>query len=237
LVIVGGLSLGITALAVRLGVGVPPADSTQVAELARTAASTPLFAAFQATTALLLLAAASSSFQAGPGLLRALARRRLATGQVVGLLAGWLGTTNRHYTPYWGVVLYTGASVAVVLAAGAQDQLLVLYYAVTVFVAFLSGLLAMSRYSLAEHSWPLLAVNVAGAGAVAFTLAVNLSRVYPLVSLVAALGIGAVLYVLWVRAGRPRGIAGAMAGLESQPPPETDAIRLGQPATPGSKTR
>jgi hypothetical protein len=237
LVIVGGLSLGITALAVRLGVGIPPADSTEVAELARTAASTPLFAAFQATTALLLLAAASSSFQAGPGLLRALARRRLATGQVVGVLAGWLGSTNRHHTPYWGVVLYTGASIAVVLVAGAQDQVLVLYYAVAVFVAFLSGLLAMARYSLADRTWLLLAVNIAGAGAVAFTLVVNLSRVYPLLSLGAALGIGAVLYVLWVRSGRPRGIAGAMAGVEGQRPSETEAIRLGQQATPGSKTR
>src|SRR5205807_166598 len=67
-------------------------------------------------------AAASSSFQAGPALLRALARRRLASDQMVGVLAGWLGMTNRHHTPYWGVVLYTAMSAAVVLAAAAQDQ-------------------------------------------------------------------------------------------------------------------
>jgi hypothetical protein len=213
--IVGILTLGITALAVRLGVGVPPADSTQIADLARTAAATPIFAAFQATTSLLLMAAASSSFQAGPGLLRALARRRLASGQVVGVLAGWLGKTNRHHTPYWGVVLYTAMSAAVVVAAAAQDQVLVLYYAVAVFVAFLAGLLAMARYSVADRSWPLLTINLAGAGVVMFTLAVNLSRVYPLVSLGAAVGVGATLYGLWVRAGRPRGVAGALADAEA----------------------
>jgi hypothetical protein len=217
--IVGSLTLGITALAVRLGVGIPPPDSTQIAELARTAVATPIFAAFQATTSLLLLAAASSSFQAGPGLLRALARRRLASGQVVGVLAGWLGTTNRHHTPYWGVVFYAVMSAVVVLAAGARDQVLVLYYAVAVFLAFLAGLAAMARFSLADRSWSLLIVNLAGAVAVTFTLGVNLSRIYPLASLVAAVGIGASLYALWVRAGRPRGIAGALADVATLPEP------------------
>ncbi|MDQ6901126.1 MAG: hypothetical protein M3072_16795 [Candidatus Dormibacteraeota bacterium] len=152
----------------------------------RTAAATPIFAAFQATTALLLLAAASSSFQAGPALLRALARRRLASGRVVGVLASWLRITNRHHTPYWGVVLYAAMSGAVVVAPGAQDQVLVLYYAVAVFVAFLAGLVGMARYSVADRSWSLLTVNLAGAGVVVLTLGVNLSRVYPLASLVAS---------------------------------------------------
>lgn len=38
-----------------------------------------------------------------------------------------------------------------------------------------------------------------------FTLIVDLSRLYPIVSMLAALGVGAVLYTLWVRAGGPRG--------------------------------
>lgn len=215
--IVGCLTLGLTALAVRLGVGIPPPESTQIADLARVTAPGPLFAAFQATTSLLLLAAASSSFQAGPGLLRALARRRLPAGRTVGVLAGWLGTTNRHHTPYWGVVVYGLLSAVVVLVAGAQDQVLVLYYAVAVFMAFLSGLVAMARYSFADRSWLFLVVNVAGAVAVTFTIAVNLARVYPLVSLVAALAVGGALYGLWVRAGRPRGIAGALAEAETEP--------------------
>lgn len=81
LAIVGAITLGLTFEAVHLGIGVPPADSTQIAELARLAAPAPVFAAFQLVTALLLLSAASSSFQAGPGLLKALARRTSPRGR------------------------------------------------------------------------------------------------------------------------------------------------------------
>ena len=70
IVIVGALTLGLTALAVHLHVGIPRSDSTQIADLARTAAGRGgLFAFFQLSSSLLLLAAASSSFQgcaAGP---------------------------------------------------------------------------------------------------------------------------------------------------------------------------
>src|SRR4249919_1949581 len=67
LAIVGWLTIGLTAVAVKLRVGLPPADSTQMAEVARAAAGGGgLFAAFQLTSAVLLLAAASSSYQAGP---------------------------------------------------------------------------------------------------------------------------------------------------------------------------
>ena len=51
--------MGITMLAVHLRIGIPPPNSTQIAEVARSAQSSGLFGAFQATTALLLLAAAS----------------------------------------------------------------------------------------------------------------------------------------------------------------------------------
>ena len=54
--------------------GCPGEDTTLVAEIARAGSSGSVFAAFQGATALLLLSAASSSFQAGPGLLKALAR-------------------------------------------------------------------------------------------------------------------------------------------------------------------
>jgi hypothetical protein len=67
LAIVGTITLGLAAEAAHLQVGIPPGHSTQIAELARLAAPEPVFAAFQLVTALLLLAAASSSFQAGPG--------------------------------------------------------------------------------------------------------------------------------------------------------------------------
>ena len=113
LAVVGTLTLGLTVDLVHLRIGVPPRDSTQIAELARVATAPPVFAAFQLATALLLLSAASSSFQAGPGLLKALARHRDSDGARTGILPAWLGRTNSRYTPYWGVVVFMLAAGAV----------------------------------------------------------------------------------------------------------------------------
>ena len=52
-----------------------------------------------------------------------------------------------------------------------------------------------------------------GAAAVSFTLAINVARGEPIISIAAALLIAAGLYALWVRSGRPRGIR------HVQPPP------------------
>ena len=57
-------------------------------------------------------------------------------------------------------------------------------------------------------------MNIAGASVVGFTLIGNLSRSLPIISLAAALIIGAVLYGEWVRAGRPRGIRNVAAVAE-----------------------
>lgn len=207
--IVGALTLGLAALAVHLGVGIPPAESTQVAELARAARIHALFAAFQLVTALLLLAAASSSFQAGPGLLKALARHDQPDG-ATGILPGWLGRTNRHHTPYWGVALYAGLAALVVAAAGGRDQVLVLFYAVAVFLSFLVGLVAMARLAHRDGLPYQVAINGVGAVVVGATLLLNMLRGYPLVSLGAALLVAGGLYGAWTRAGRPRGIAAAV---------------------------
>ena len=195
------------ALAVRWHIGIPPTNSTQVGDVAKATGSQGLFALFQAASALLLLAAASSSFQAGPGLLKALARTRAGDGPAVGILPAWMGRTNRHHTPYWGVVIYFFVAAAVVVAAGGRDQELVLFYAVSVFMSFLAGLLAMAKFSRSDDKRFSLLLNGAGAAVVAFTLAVNLRRGDPAVSLAAALLIAAVFYLLWVRAGRPRGVS------------------------------
>jgi hypothetical protein len=82
----------------------------------------------------------------------------------------------------------------------------VLVYAVAVFVSFLAGLTAMARFSLRDRRPGMVAINVAGAVAVAFTLAVNLARGYPLISLAAMLVIAGGLYAAWARAGRPTGV-------------------------------
>ena len=209
--IVSTITLGLTIEATRLRVGAPHSNTTQIAELARVAAPAPLFAVFQIMTALLLLAAACSSFQAGPGLLKALARQTLDGGQTTGILPAPLGRTNLHHTPFWGLLLFMAMSAVVTVAAGAREQRLVVFYAVAVFLSFLAGLAAMAVFFRRERRPVQLAVSLVGAFGVAFTLAVNLVRGYPIASLAAALLVAAVFYWLWVRTGRPRGIAGAVA--------------------------
>ena len=214
-VITAVLTLSISGLAVKLHVGIPQPGSTMIADVARRAAgSGAWFALFQLTSALLLLAAASSSFQAGPGLLKALARHTQPSGEEVGILAHVLGRTNRHHTPYWSVVVYLVVAGVVVVAAGGRDQELVLFYAVSVFVSFLAGLLAMARFSKREGRRRNVVINRFGAGVVALTILVNLRRGYPIASLAASLAISAVFFWLWNRLGRPRGIA--MAGIEAE---------------------
>jgi hypothetical protein len=213
----GSLTVLITVLAVRLRVGIPGKNSTLIADVAEASVGRgAMFALFQLTSSLLLLAAAASSFQAGPGLLKALARREHRSGAMVGILPTWLGVTNDHHTPYWGVVVYVVISGLVVVAAGGRDQELVLFYAVAVFVSFLSGLLAMARFSKREGNRGHLLVNVFGAGVVAFTILVNLRRGYPILSLLASAGIAFALYALWAKSGRPRGIAQAEMEAEQE---------------------
>ncbi|MFF7980166.1 hypothetical protein ACFZDK_13700 [Streptomyces sp. NPDC007901] len=212
LVIVGGLTLALTALAVRLHIGIPGADSTQIADIAHAAAGPGWpYGAFQLTSSLLLLAAASSSFQAGPGLLKALS----GTAERPGVLPPVLGRTNRHHTPYWSVVAYLAAAALIIVAAAGQEQELVLFYAVAVFVSFLVGLLAMARFAHRERKAALAWMNGLAAVAVAFTLAVNLLRGWPILSLAATLLVAGALYARWTRAGRPTDIEDIEARAEA----------------------
>jgi len=205
ILIVGSLTLGLTALAVHLNVGIPGSDDTQIGNLAKAAVGDGgLFGFFQLSSSVLLLAAAASSFQAGPGLLKALART-WPDGSV-GLLPGRLARVNQHHTPVLAVIVYALISAVIILAASGKEQELVLVYAVAVFVSFLAGLLAMARFSRRQKSWALLAINLVAAAVVAFTLVVNLARGYPLISIAGTILIGGFLQYRWMRAGRPRGI-------------------------------
>jgi peptidoglycan/LPS O-acetylase OafA/YrhL len=107
------------------------------------------------------------------------------------------------------VAVFLAAAGTIILAAGGREQELVLFYAVAVFVSFLFGLLAMSTFSRREGRRWLLAVNVVSLGAVILTLAVNLRRGYPLASLAAATITAGLMYLMWVRAGRPSGVSEA----------------------------
>jgi amino acid transporter len=216
MVIQGTLTFLIAFLALHLSIGVPRANSTLVANLARASAGHgALFAAFQFASMLVLLAAASSSFQAGPGLLKAMARKPAAPPRSaeagadakVGILPEPFSSVNRHHTPYWGVVLFLVISSAVVIAAGGKDQSLALFYAVAVFVSFLTGLMAMALFSRRSGDARSVALNLIGAALVLFTIFVNLSRGYPIASIAAALGVGGLFALMWIKQGRPRGIA------------------------------
>jgi len=211
LLIVGTLTLGFAALALRHGIRLPVEESTLTAEIAKASVGGFLFAAFQSVIVLLLIAAGASAFQAGPGMLKALARERTENDEVRGVLPGWLGRTNRYYTPYWSLLVYGVVAVALVLAAGADEQTLVLFYAVSVFMSFLAGLASMVVFSYREGRRGSLALNIVGTLIVAFVLVMNLARVTPIASLGAALLIAFGLYGLWVKNERPRGIAGAEA--------------------------
>jgi amino acid transporter len=211
--IVGTLTLGFAAAAVHLNVGVPGEDSTQIADLARAASPDAVFTAFQAATSVLLLAAASSSFQAGPGLLKALARRT-ENGHAVGMLHPAFDLVNKRQTPYVGVGLFAAISAVVTASAGGEDQRLVLFYAVAVFVSFLIGLLAMARFSHRDGARGLLVVNLVAALAVAFTLLVDVMRVDALISLAVTAAIAGSMYVGWARSGRPHGVSRAVAEAE-----------------------
>ena len=213
--IVGTLTLGLTVIAVRLNIGIPDPESTQIANVAQVSVGPRLFAVFQLLTALLLLAAASSSFQAGPGLLKALARRTDLGTDETGILHRRMGASNQHHTPYWAVLVFLGVSIAVVVGAGAQDQELVLFYAVSVFMSFFVGLVAMAKFEHDDGRVGAMLVSLLGAGVIGFTLIINLLRGYPVVSLAAACAIAGLLFLLWVRAGRPRGIAQAVIEAES----------------------
>jgi hypothetical protein len=89
---------------------------------------------------------------------------------------------------------------------------------VAVFVAFLAGLLAMARFSRRDGDRLHVAINTIGAALVLFTIAVNLRRGYPTASLAVSIAIGGLFLRLWIRQGRPRGLAIAEAEAEALGP-------------------
>jgi hypothetical protein len=65
----------------------------------------------------------------------------------------------------------------------------------------------MARFFRREGRRLLLVASLVGALAVTVTLGVDLARGYPVVSLLAACLLAAMLHALWVNAGRPSGVA------------------------------
>ena len=207
--IVGVLTVGVTGLAVTRGVGLPPSDSTLLAEVARTSVGDgAVFALFQAASALLLLAAAASSYLAASGLLKALALVG-ADRKNEGLVPRRFAVLNRHHVPPWGILLVLVASAALIAMAQGQDQEIVRYYAVSVFAGFLGATIGCARLSLRDGKLVELGVNLLGVVLVAFVLALNMVRPAGVIALSAAALVAGYLYAVWVRRGRPSGVAEA----------------------------
>jgi hypothetical protein len=215
--IVGVLTVGITSLAVIRGVGLPPADSTLLAEVARTSVGDgAVFAAFQAASALLLLAAAASSYLAASGLLKALALVGARNGSG-GLVSRRFAVVNRFHVPPWGILVVLASSAALIGVARGQDQEIVRYYAVSVFAGFLGALLGCARLSHRDGKRAELAVNLVGVVLVVFILALNAVRPAGVIVLSAAVVLAGYLYAIWVKRGRPAGVAEAELRAESSP--------------------
>jgi hypothetical protein len=204
--IVGGLTIGITALAIALGVGLPPANSTLLAEIGRAAAGDgTLFALFQAMSALLLLAAAASAFAAASGLLKALAEHG---GDDRGLLPARLARTNRAFVPVWGVAVVLVATCGLIVLASGRDQEIVGFYAVAVFLSFLGATAGCARLNWLDGCRSAFAVNMLGAGLVGFVLALNALRLAGAISIAGTILLSLLLWRTWVSHGRPSGVAG-----------------------------
>jgi hypothetical protein len=209
--VVGALTVCFSALAVHLNVGLPDGDSTLLAGIAEAAVGDGIaFAGFQAASALLLLAAAASSYLAGSGVLKALSG--VGLDGVTGLLPEPLHRENRYLVSHWGVLLVLVLAAAMIAAAGGDEQTLVKFYAVAVFASFLAATLACARLNLADGRRPAAAFNLLGALLVAFVLALNLTRLDSAIALLAAAAIALYLWRIWVRRGRPGGVSRVPAG-------------------------
>jgi hypothetical protein len=203
--IVGTLTLSFAVLAVRLGVDVEEGHSTLLAEIAREAlGGGAALACFQALSALLLLAAAASSFLAGSGVLKALAGLGLKGGE--GLLPEPLHRHNRFLVAHWGVVLVLGFAGAMLLAAEGHVQRLVQFYAVSVFASFLAATVSCAWLSHRDgRRWATIG-NLVGAALVALVLGLNLTRLDSTIALLVSLAVALYLWRAWVARGRPGGV-------------------------------
>ena len=123
-----------------------------------------------------------------------------------GLVSNRFGRVNRFLIPEWGVALVLVAA-AMLVAAGGREQRLVGFYAVAVFASFLAATIACARLSYRDRRRIPLLLNVVGAVLVTIILGINAGRLDGLLALLASGGVAVYLWRIWVRRGRPRGVA------------------------------
>jgi hypothetical protein len=121
---------------------------------------------------------------------------------------------NRFHVPPWGILVVLVSSAALIGLARGHDQEIVRYYAVSVFAGFLGALLGCARLSYRDGRRLELAVNLIGVVLVIFILALNIARPAGVIVLSAAALLAGYLYAVWVRRGRPAGVAEAEMHME-----------------------
>src|SRR5262252_211330 len=159
-VLLGTMFLGLSFLAVQLGV-LPADDETVISQIGRTVfGAGPLWVALQIATALILILAANTSFADFPRLSSILARERFLPR-----LFAFRGDRLAFTT---GIVALSVLSIALLVAFGGSLDALIPLYAVGVFTSFTlsqAGMVVHWR-RLREAGWRRSAV-VNGTGAVA----------------------------------------------------------------------
>ncbi len=169
--ILASLFLGITVLASALGV-VPVEEETVVSQIARGLFGTGLFYYLvQASTALILVLAANSSFAGFPRLSSILARDRYAPRQ--------FATQGDRLVFSNGIVILAALAALLIITFRGETHALIPLYAVGVFISFTLSQAGMVRHWLAEQgpgwTWR-LAINGVGAtvtGVVTLVIAVS----------------------------------------------------------------
>jgi amino acid transporter len=170
-IILGTLFVGITVLASALGV-VPAESETVVSQIARRLFGTgALYYLIQASTALILVLAANTSFADFPRLASLLARDRFVPRQFASL-GERLVFSN-------GILVLAGFAALLIVIFGGDTHALIPLYAVGVFISFTLSQAGMVRHWLVEHGprWRArLVVNGVGAlttGVVTVVIAVT----------------------------------------------------------------
>ena len=97
-------------------------------------------------------------------------------------------------------------AAAMIIGAGADEQELVQFYAVSVFASFLAATVGCARLTLRDGKPWAAAINVAGAALVALVLVLNLTRLDSVIALLASGAVAVYLWRTWVARGRPGGI-------------------------------
>lgn len=169
--ILASMFLGITVLASALGV-VPNEDETVVSQLARGLFGTGLFYYLvQATTALILVLAANTSFAGFPRLSSLLARDRYAPRQ--------FATQGDRLVFSNGILILAGFAALLIVVFRGDTHALIPLYAVGVFISFTLSQAGMVRHWLVERGpgWQRrLVINGIGAtvtGVVTLVIAVS----------------------------------------------------------------